>query len=45
MKIESMLRDLGRIRRQEARNVRRRAQMRENLRRTIHTAKSGCSLP
>jgi hypothetical protein len=38
MNIEHMLRDLGRARRQEARNVRRRAQLRENLRRTIHTA-------
>ncbi len=36
--IETTFRDLGQARRREARNVRRRAQLRENLRRTIHTA-------
>jgi hypothetical protein len=38
MNIEHMLRDLGRARRQQARRIQRRAQLRENLRRTIHTA-------
>jgi hypothetical protein len=38
MNIEHMLRDLGRARRQQARNVRRRAQLRENLHWTIYTA-------
>ncbi len=42
MSIEGMLRDLGRIRRQEAQRIMqkrvRRAQLRQNLGRTIHTA-------
>jgi hypothetical protein len=38
MNIESRLRDLGRARRQEARNVRRRAQMLRGLARTGYAA-------
>ena len=42
MSVEGMLRHIGRIRREEARRILqnrvRRAQLRENLRRTIHTA-------
>ncbi len=42
MSVEGMLRHIGRIRRQEARRILqnrvRRAQLRENLRRTIYTA-------
>ena len=42
MSVEGMLRDIGRIRRQEAQRIMqkrvRRAQLRENLKRTVHTA-------
>ncbi len=42
MSVEGMLRHIGRVRREEARRIlqnrARRTQLRENLRRTIHTA-------